>query len=73
MRFVDTLIELIASTKLMINGIWREYEFSCYITSNERYESETEEYIAALKAWMESVGGIEDVKVSALSDAYYGG
>jgi len=71
-EFFDALIELIATRNLMINGSGREFEFSCYVTSNKRYESATEDDIATLKTWLESKDGVEDVKVSGLSDAYYG-
>ncbi len=70
--FFDSLISLLSSRNLMIDGDGSDYEFVGYITSNERYGSATQEDIAAVKTWLESTSGIEDVKVFELTDVFYG-
>lgn len=68
----DTIIDLIESRNLFIDGSGSEKGVSGYITSKERYGSVTEEDISAIKAALEAMQNITDIKVAKLSDAYYG-
>ncbi len=70
--FFDALIDLISSRNLMIDGGGSVNEFAGYVSSDKRYGSATEEDIAALKAWLESLDGVEEIKVTGLTDVCYG-
>jgi uncharacterized protein YggL (DUF469 family) len=70
--FFDALIDLVEERNLNIDGGGSEHDVAGYISSNDRYGSATEEDITVIKAALDAMGNIEDVKVTALSDVYYG-
>jgi uncharacterized protein YggL (DUF469 family) len=70
--FYDTLIDLAEKRNLTIDGGGSEHDVAGYVSSNDRYGSATEEDIAVIKAALEGMDNIEDIKVAPLSDAYYG-
>ena len=70
--FYDTLIDLVEQRNLTIDGGGSEHDVAGYVSSNDRYGSATEEDIAVIKAALEAMDNTEDIKVTPLSDVYYG-
>lgn len=68
----DSLISLMDERGLQIWAEGTPDSFDAYITSSLRYGSATDEDRSAVEACLTAQGGLSDIKVDALSDAYYG-
>lgn len=68
----DSLISLMDERGLQIWAEGTPDSFDAYITSSQRYGSATDEDRSAVEACLSAQGGLSDIKVDALTDAYYG-
>ena len=68
----DSLISLMDERGLQIWAEGTPDSFDAYITSSQRYGSASDEDRSAVEACLSAQSGLKDIKVDALSDAYYG-
>ena len=70
--FFTEIVDFVESRGLILGGAGGSQSFVIYVSSYGRYVSATEEDRSAFKQWLTARVFITDVKIAALSDAYYG-
>ena len=68
----DDLMEFIESKNLCFGGGYSKKGFDGFITSIERYSSNTEADRQALDAWLSNQDTVSNIEVGNLVDANYG-
>ncbi|WP_083818984.1 50S ribosome-binding protein YggL [Desulfotalea psychrophila] len=70
-RFLDDLIDLVRSRKLIVGGGGAPDDFSMFVCSGHRYDSATEEVREAITGWLSNQGQVPEITVGEPVDANY--